>query len=81
MATAKPTPAAKKAAPRAALKAADEIVPALKKDDVYVLIPKPFILTLDDSTTVQYGAGIRPIPRAHAEHWWSKVNGVEIQKD
>lgn len=45
---------------------------------VTVTIPKAFILTLDDHTQVKYAAGTDEMPLEHANHWYSKVMGVEI---
>lgn len=43
---------------------------------VKVWVPKAFLLRLDHNTTVQYQQGVQEMPADHAEHWYSKVNGV-----
>lgn len=49
-------------------------------DDVTVVVPKAFTFTTDDHKQVKYGIGIQDMPRAHAEHWFSKAHGVEIKE-
>ncbi len=46
------------------------------EDFVTVTVPRAFKLTLDHATVKQYNAGIQPMLKAHADHWWSKANGV-----
>lgn len=48
------------------------------KDLVTVVIPKSFNLMLDTHEVVRYVDGVQEMPRSHAEHWYSKVNGVRI---
>jgi hypothetical protein len=43
---------------------------------VTVTVPKAYILRVDDHTTVPYKAGVQEMPLVHADHWWSKNNGV-----
>lgn len=45
---------------------------------VTVVIPHRYTLTLDDGAAVVYEAGTREMPRDHAEHWWSRTQGVSI---
>lgn len=45
---------------------------------VTVTIPRGFILTDDGHIEHRYGPGIDEMPVEHAEHWYSKVHGVEI---
>jgi hypothetical protein len=60
----------------------DEQAPAPAADElVTAIVPKIIHLTLDDGRTVTYHPGTQDMPRAHAEHWWCKTNGVEIYGD
>lgn len=52
--------------------------PTQSGEKVTVLIPKAFILTLEDHTQVKYGAGVDEMPLEHSEHWYSKAMGVEV---
>ena len=52
--------------------------PTESGETVTVRIPRNFTLTLDDHTQVHYKAGTDEMPIEHAEHWYSKVHGVEI---
>lgn len=77
------TAAKKKTTPRRAL--IDDDAPeattekkADESDRVTVRIPRGFILTDDLGRPFTYARGIEDMPRAHAEHWYSKANGVEI---
>jgi hypothetical protein len=45
---------------------------------VVVVVPKTFILNLDHHKSVTYQAGTQRMERSHADHWWSKANGVAI---
>lgn len=45
---------------------------------VTVMVPQKFTLTADDGVPVKYEVGIQDMPRSHATHWFSKVQGVEI---
>jgi hypothetical protein len=45
---------------------------------VTAVVPKAFTLTLDDHSVARYETGTQDMPRAHAEHWYSKAQGVEI---
>lgn len=50
------------------------------EDVVTTIVPKTFQLTGNDHRVVAYEAGIIDMPRAHAEHWYAKAQGVEIHK-
>lgn len=47
-------------------------------DIVTALVPKRFKLTLDNHHTIDVHPGTQDMPRAHAEHWFSKNMGVTI---
>jgi hypothetical protein len=47
---------------------------------VSVIVPKAFNYTADDHSLISYEAGIYDMPRAHAEHWYSKAMGVKTAK-
>lgn len=49
-----------------------------KEETVTVTVPKDFKLRLDDHVEKKYSAGVQEMPLAHAEHWYSKANGVTI---
>jgi len=51
------------------------------EDKVRVFVPKAFKITLDDGDMVDIAAGEQKMPKSLAEHWYSKVNGVEIAED
>ena len=65
--------AAKKAAPRVRVAEIDNKTGDLKlgRGEVLATVPKEYILTLDDGTEKTYPAGIYPMLKAHATHWWS----------
>lgn len=49
------------------------------EDLVIMQVTQGFILTLDNGTEVPYGVAVHhDVPRAHAEHWYSKAHGVKI---
>jgi hypothetical protein len=50
------------------------------EDMVIVTVPNPFKLTLDDHTPVEYGSGVQEMPHEHANHWFSKAQGVTVFK-
>lgn len=78
--TSNPTPVVKMDPPRVA-KLADlaAMNPEVKAEDtVTVTVPKPFKLTVNHSSIVQYNAGIQEMPISHANHWYSAANGVMI---
>jgi hypothetical protein len=47
---------------------------------VTVHIPKAFKLIDDQGIMHNYAAGTDEMPIAHAEHWYSQANGVEIHE-
>ncbi len=47
-----------------------------EKVDVYV--PRAFPFTLDDHRIVQINIGVQPMPRAWADHWFVKAQGVVV---
>ena len=47
---------------------------------VTVTSPKAFKLRVDNHVTVDYKAGVQEMPVSHAEHWYSKANGVVVYK-
>jgi len=47
-------------------------------DEVTVTVPKAFKLRISAELLVEYRAGVQQMPRVHAEHWYSKANGVSI---
>lgn len=47
-------------------------------DTVTVVVPKDFHLVLDHHHDVKYRTGTYEMPVEHAEHWWSKANGVKL---
>ncbi len=47
---------------------------------VTVTVPKPFKLRQASHEVVEYAAGVQEMPVEHAEHWYSKANGVEIYR-
>lgn len=48
------------------------------EDLVPVDVPRGFNLTLDDRRVVPIARGSQRLPRAWAEHWYSKANGVKL---
>lgn len=55
-----------------------EAVVAEAVDTVTVTVPKAFKLMLDHFHVKEFKAGVQEMERAHAEHWYSKANGVVI---
>ena len=45
---------------------------------ITVIVPKQFNLTVKPGETFTYYPGVQEMPKAHAEHWYSKHNGVQI---
>lgn len=45
-------------------------------DKIAVTVPHAFRLNLDNHKIVDYPMGTYGMPRAHADHWWSKAHGV-----
>lgn len=52
----------------------------LAEDKVTVTVPKAFTLTLDDHQVIEIAAGVQPMPKSWAEHWFSKAKGVTVYK-
>jgi hypothetical protein len=70
-----PTPPVPPAATAPVVEVADELV-----DTVTVTVPKAFKLRLDGHKELSFKAGVQEMEREHAEHWYSKANGVNIYK-
>lgn len=52
-------------------------------DDIFVMVQKPYQITLDNRAVVKIAAGPQTLPRFIAEHHWSRANGVkpyEVQR-
>lgn len=49
-------------------------------DLVVVIVPKDFVLTLDDYSTVRFTKGVQKVKREHAEHDYAKAHGVTVEK-
>jgi hypothetical protein len=45
---------------------------------VTVVVPKAFMLTLDDHTPIAYAAGTQEMPVSHAAHWFARAHGVKV---
>lgn len=48
------------------------------EEEVTVVVPKDFTLTLDNRQQVQYRAGVQEMRLSHAAHWWSRAQGVKV---
>ena len=48
---------------------------------VLVKIPKAYRLIDDGHIEHRYAAGMFKMRRDHAEHWYSKANGVTVEED
>lgn len=48
---------------------------------VIAQVPTPFRLTMDNHQEIAYEAGAILMPKAHAEHWYAKANGVRVAKE
>lgn len=46
------------------------------KNKIAVTVPKAYKLNIDNHNVINYPAGTYAMPKKHAEHWWSKANGV-----
>lgn len=59
---------------------AEKRVQATMLDDVKVdvYVPKEFKFTLDDHRIIDVHVGVQPMPRAMAEHWFVKAQGVVV---
>jgi hypothetical protein len=49
-------------------------------DMVTATVPKAFTLRLDHFREINFKAGVQEMERSHAEHWYSKANGVMVYK-
>lgn len=47
-------------------------------DQVTVIVPKAFTLTMDDHSSKSFEAGVQEMDRVDAEHWFSRAQGVTI---
>lgn len=47
-------------------------------EEVTVTVPKGFKLQFDYNILLDIKAGVQPMKRAVAEHWYAKANGVTI---
>lgn len=45
---------------------------------VTATVPKAFKLRIDNHVIVDYKPGVQEMPLSHAEHWYSKANGVQV---
>jgi hypothetical protein len=43
------------------------------------VVPKKFILTMDDHRRVQFEAGIERVPQSLVDHWYVKANKVKAR--
>lgn len=50
----------------------------LPTDTVTVTVPRAFTLTLDSGSPVSYQAGVQEMPADHADHWFSRAQGVTV---
>lgn len=53
-------------------------VDVLQGEKVDVYVPKPFKFTLDDHRILDVNIGVQPMPKAIAEHWFVKAQGVVV---
>ncbi len=49
-----------------------------RNDMVTAIVPKAFMLTLDDHTEVHIAAGTQELPHSHATHWFARAQGVKV---
>lgn len=65
-----------------AVKGVDPATPASGEfvDMVTVVAPRAFKLRLDHFRELDIKAGVQEMERAHADHWYSKANGLTIYK-
>ncbi len=52
-----------------------------KGEEVVVMVPKAFTLTNENHAETHYPVGLQRMPLAHANHWYAKAHGVQIQDD
>ena len=55
-----------------------DTMPAALDDLVDVVVPKAFKLTTDGGAEVEYRPGTYPMPQSHAEHWFTRAQGVTV---
>jgi hypothetical protein len=58
----------------------DPVVDSVDKTTVTVVVPKAYVLRLDDNSELRIPAGVQEMNPAHAAHWYSKANGVSVYK-
>lgn len=62
--------------------AAAAIAPKRKKSElVSVTLPVPMNLHDDAGVMHKYEPGVQDMPREHAEHWYAKALGLELNED
>jgi len=66
-------PASQEKAPPAVLEAA----PA-KEGYVTVVVPKAYKFFVTPNVEAKYAAGVQEMLASHADHWYSKANGVQV---
>ncbi len=47
-------------------------------EKVTVIVPKAFVLTLDDGTPLSFLQGTQEMAVEHAAHWFSRAQGVKV---
>ncbi len=47
------------------------------EEEVMVVIPHHFTLTLDNYHEIKYRPGNHPMPQSHLDHWYTKLMGVK----
>lgn len=47
-------------------------------ESVIVSVPRAFNLRITNEKVIQYPMGAYSMPKDHAEHWYSKANGVTV---
>lgn len=73
------TPTQLPALPLQEMSAANARVAAVDLEDVVdVYVPKAFPFTLDNHQIVEINVGMQPMPRAWADHWFVKAQGVVL---
>jgi hypothetical protein len=48
------------------------------EEEVSVLIPHHFTLTLDNYHEIKYRPGTHSMPQSHFDHWYTKLMGVKL---
>lgn len=59
---------------------AEEIAKENNESVVQVQVPNAFMLTDDQHRQIEYTPETDRMPKSHAEHWYSKAQGVRIRK-